>query len=193
MSTSAEVTMPWHVDKGITHELRKKWRHTNRTRGLQDVSDGSRTLLDNCLRGFLNRLSLYTKTASFKKYFVEPFHKVFKYQYLKGKTNNCLANCLLNLLQYVRDKTCDRLIKLTKGKVTTCINIIQERHLRSLTLSTGSVKPKDGLIPGRYLERTQEALIKCQSFWTPVTSNSRSHLITSDSDLAKLKAAHRPA
>jgi len=118
MSTSAEVTMPWHVDKGITRELRKKWRHTNRTRGLQDVSDGSRTLLDNCLRGFLNRLSLYTKTASFKKYFeqewaprkeqwaycfkadlgintnmfVEPFHKVFKYQYLKGKTNNCLDN-----------------------------------------------------------------------------------------------------
>ena len=113
----------------------------------------------------------------------------------KSRGRSCTRpfNSLLNVLQYVRDKTCDRLIKLTKGKVTTRINIIQERHLRSLTLSTGSVKPKDGLIPGRYLERTQEALIKCQSFWTPVTSNSCSHLITSDSDLAKLKAAHRPA
>lgn len=124
------------------------------------------TLFDDCLRGFLKRLSLSTKTASFKKYFerewasrkeqwaycfrvglgintnmfVEAFHKVFKYQYLKGKTNKRLDNCLLNLLKYVRDKTFDRLIKLTKGKVTTRINIIQERHLRSLTLSTGSVK-----------------------------------------------------
>lgn len=75
--------------------------------------------------------------------FVEAFHKVFKYQYLKGKTNKRLDNCLLNLLKYVRDKTFDGLIKLTKGKVTTRINKIQERHLRSLTLSTGSVKAED--------------------------------------------------
>ena len=27
------------------------------------------TLFDECLQGFLNRLSLYTKTASFKTYF----------------------------------------------------------------------------------------------------------------------------
>jgi len=72
--------------------------------------------------------------------FVEAFHKVFKYQYLKGKTNKRLDNCLLNLLKYVRDKTFDRLIKLTKGKGTARINTIQERHLRSLTLSTGSVE-----------------------------------------------------
>lgn len=62
---------------------------------------------------------------------------------MKGKTNKCLDNRLLNLLKYVRDKTFDRLIKLTKGKVTTRINKIQERHLCSLTLSTGSVKAED--------------------------------------------------
>ena len=60
--------------------------------------------------------------------------------YLKGKTNKRLDNCLLDLLKYVRYKTFHCLIKLTKGKVTTPINIIQERHLHSLTLSTGSVK-----------------------------------------------------
>lgn len=161
----------WHVDKAITHELRKKIGDIateleiyKMFRTVLEQTD--ETLFDDCLRGFLKRLSLSTKTASFKKYFerewasrkeqwaycfrvglgintnmfVEAFHKVFKYQYLKGKTNKRLDNCLLNLLKYVRDKTFDRLIKLTKGKVTTRINIIQERHLRSLTLSTGSVK-----------------------------------------------------
>lgn len=72
--------------------------------------------------------------------FVEAFHKVFQYQYLKGKTNKRLDNCILNLLKYVRDKTFDRLIKLTKGKITMRINMTQERRDRSLTLPTGSVK-----------------------------------------------------
>ena len=75
--------------------------------------------------------------------FVEAFHKVFKYQYLKGKNNKRLDNLLLNLLKYVRDKTFDRLIKLTKGKVTSRLSVIHERHLRSLTLPTASVKVEE--------------------------------------------------
>lgn len=133
------------------------------------LEQSNETLFDDCLRGFLNRISLTTKTSSFKKYFecervprkhqwaycfragfgintnmfVEAFHKVFKYQYLKGKTNKRLDNCVLNRLKYVRHKTFDRLIKLTKGKATTCVNMIHERHMRSVTLPTGSVKTKD--------------------------------------------------
>ena len=133
----------------------------------------SNKLMKHCLTTacevFSIALASPQKTVSFKKYFewewaprkeqwaycfrvglgintnefVEAFHKAFKYQYLKGRTNKCLDDCLLNLLKYVRDKTFDCLIKLTKGKVTKHINIIQERHLRSLTLSTGSVKAED--------------------------------------------------
>lgn len=68
--------------------------------------------------------------------FVEAFHKVFKYQYLKVKSKKRLDNLLLNLLKYVRDKTFDRLIKLTKGKVTSRLSVIHERHLRSLKTKT---------------------------------------------------------
>ncbi len=164
----------WHVDRAISQELRKKIGDMQTESEVYKMfrtvlEQTDETLFDDCLRGFLNRLTLSTKLAPFKKYFekewaprkqqwaycfrvglgintnmfVEAFHKVFKYQYLKGKTNKRLDNCLLNLLKYVRDKTFDRLIKLTKGKVTARINIIQERHLRSLSLSSGSVKTED--------------------------------------------------
>ncbi|CAH3020775.1 unnamed protein product [Porites evermanni] len=158
----------------VTKELRKK------IGGLQTevevykmfrtvLEQTSETLFEESLRGFIRRLSLPSKTASFRKYFeqewvsrkqewayclrvglgintnmfVEAFHKVFKYQYLKGKSNKRLGNLLLNLLKYVRDKTFDRLIKLTKGKVTSRLSVIHERHLRSLTLPTASVEVEE--------------------------------------------------
>lgn len=164
----------WHVDREVTKELRKK------IGGLQTevevykmfrtvLEQTSETLFEESLRGFIRRLSLPSKTASFRKYFeqewvsrkqewayclrvglgvntnmfVEAFHKVFKYQYLKGKSNKRLGNLLLNLLKYVRDKTFDRLIRLTKGKVTSRLSVIHERHLRSLTLPTASVKVEE--------------------------------------------------
>lgn len=49
--------------------------------------------------------------------FVEAFHKVFKYQYLKGKINKHLDNCQLNLFKYVRDDTFRCLTKLTMKKL----------------------------------------------------------------------------
>ena len=123
------------------------------------------SLFDDCLRALLHRLSLSSKTAAFHKYFVrdwvprkhqwaycfrtglgintnmfvEAFHRVFKYGYLKGKVNKRLDNCILNLLKYVRDKTFDRLIKVTKGKSTNRVNMIHDRHLRSLSLPVESV------------------------------------------------------
>ena len=71
--------------------------------------------------------------------FCEAFHRVFKYKYLKGKSNKRVDKCLLNLIKYNRDKTFDRLIKLTKGKMTQKISTIQRRHRNSLTLSFESI------------------------------------------------------
>ena len=66
---------------------------------------------------------------------VEAFHRVFKYNYLKGKFNKRVDNCLLNLLKFVRDKFFERLIKLTKGKCNYKTRVIQDRHNKSKSLS----------------------------------------------------------
>lgn len=160
----------WHVDRAITTELRKKIGDKPTEGEVYKMfrtvlEQTNETLFDECLQGFLNRVSLSAKTASFKTYFerdwvprkqqwaycfrvglgintnmfVEAFHHVFKYNYLKGKTNKRMDNLLLNLMKFVRDKTFDRLIKLTKGKITMRLNMIHERHLRSLTIPTSAV------------------------------------------------------
>ena len=59
--------------------------------------------------------------------YVEAFHRVLKYVYMKGKVNKRLDNCL--------DK--DRLIKIEKGKNTARIN--NERHQLSLKLCAALV------------------------------------------------------
>ena len=71
--------------------------------------------------------------------FCETFHRVFKYQYLKGKVNKRVDNCLVNLMKYNRDKAFERMIKLTKGKCTHKIKSINDRHQASLKLSFASV------------------------------------------------------
>ena len=71
---------------------------------------------------------------------VEAFHRVFKYNYLKGKVNKRVDSCLINLLRYIRDKCFDRVIKLTKGKSTHKSKLIQVRHNHSKELSTGNIQ-----------------------------------------------------
>ena len=143
------------------------------------------SLFDECRRALLHRLSLSYKTAAFHKYcgrdwvhrkhqwaycfrsglgintnmFVEAFHRVLKYGYLKGKVNKRLDNCILNLLRYFRDKTFDRLIKVTKGKSTNRVNMIHGRPLRSLPYLLSLLTARK-MIHGRLLERTGEVHIK---------------------------------
>lgn len=50
-----------------------------------------------------------------------------------------MAACMVNLIKYVRDKTFDRVIKLTKGKLSARLNAIHERHRRSKDLPDTSV------------------------------------------------------
>ena len=71
--------------------------------------------------------------------YVEAFHRVLKYVYMKGKVNKRLDNCLYVLLKLARDKGFDRLIKIEKGKNTARINMIRERHQSSLKLCAALV------------------------------------------------------
>ena len=74
----------------------------------------------------------YRKAASLNtNMYVEGFHHVLKYTYLKGKVNKRVDKCIHALLKIVRDKAFDRLIKLEKGKSTERIRIIMKRHRTS--------------------------------------------------------------
>ena len=76
---------------------------------------------------------------------VEAFHRVFKYNYLKGKMNKRVDKCVVNLLKYVRDKYFERVIKLTKGKSCHKQRLIQDRHNKSRAMSTEAVEVLDDL------------------------------------------------
>ena len=67
--------------------------------------------------------------------FCEAFHKVFKYHYLKGKYNKRVDTCLVNRIKFNRDKTYECLIKLTKGKSTQRMKMMNERHRPSVEMS----------------------------------------------------------
>ena len=123
-------------------------------------------VFEDCLHALLQRLKSDPKCAQFYAYFtkewvpkksqwaycyrrglqintniyVEAFHRVFKRLYLKGKINKRVDTCLVNLQKYARDMGFDRLIKMTKGKMTYRMNAISERHLQSLTLPADCVE-----------------------------------------------------
>lgn len=61
--------------------------------------------------------------------YVEAFHRVLKYIYLKGRINKRLDKFVYVLLKLARDKGFDRLIKIEKGKSTERISMIHARHL----------------------------------------------------------------
>ena len=71
--------------------------------------------------------------------YVEAFHRVLKYLYLKGKVNKRMDKCIHVLLKFTRDKGFERLIKLEKRKVSKRNKIIQLRHRKSLELPLDSV------------------------------------------------------
>ena len=71
--------------------------------------------------------------------FAEAFHRVFKYNYLKSKVNKRVDAALFHLNKFNRDKTFDRIIKLTKGKCTGRTNLIFSRHQLSLELSFNNI------------------------------------------------------
>ncbi|XP_032235552.2 uncharacterized protein LOC116617195, partial [Nematostella vectensis] len=160
----AKLICTWHTDKAWQLELRRKIGSKQvqeevykmmRT-ALQETNED---VFEKLLLALLNYLG--SKTIEFYEYFrkdwvlkkkewaycyrkgmgintnmyVEAFHRVFKRVYLKGKVNKRVDTCLVNLMQYVRDKAFNRMIKMTKGKLSYRINNISKRHKQSLLMS----------------------------------------------------------
>ncbi len=48
--------------------------------------------------------------------YVESFHYVLKYIYMKGRVNKRMDKCIHILLTFARDKAFERLVKFEKGK-----------------------------------------------------------------------------
>ena len=89
--------------------------------------------------GYFSRCGLGINT----NIFCEAFHRVFKYNYLNGKQKKRVDKCLVNLLKYNCDKTFDRIIKLTKSKMTQRLKMIQDLHQNSLSLNFSGVNQVD--------------------------------------------------
>ena len=71
--------------------------------------------------------------------YVEAFHRVLKYIYLKGKVNKRVDICLHALIKIARDKFFERLVKLSKGKCCLKIDEIRKRHDKSELLDLNLV------------------------------------------------------
>ena len=65
----------------------------------------------------------------------EAFHRVIKYNYLKGKFNMRVDRCLVNLMKFNRNKLFEKLIKMNKKKRSQRVNVIHDRHNSSMKLS----------------------------------------------------------
>ena len=72
--------------------------------------------------------------------YVEAFHRVLKYIYMKGKVNKRLDKCIFVLLKLARDKGFERLVKIEKGKNTERIRLIRSRHQKSMELSFAQIE-----------------------------------------------------
>ena len=77
--------------------------------------------------------------------YVEAFHRVLKYVYLKGRVNKRLDKFIYILLKFAHDKGFECLIKFEKGKSTERSSMISARHKSSLKLSFAQISPGDKL------------------------------------------------
>lgn len=130
--------------------------------------------------------------------YVEAFHRVLKYLYMKGKVNKRMDKCIHILLKFARDKGFDRLVKLEKGKITKRIKTIQARHKNSLELLQDNVheestsqwtltqnilyhwKTRNALLTVIYDVRIVESAYICTpvTAWTPSLSQPYANIFT---------------
>ena len=67
--------------------------------------------------------------------YVEAFHHILKYLYMKGKINQHVNKCIHLLMKIAKDKAFEGLIKLKKGKTSYQIGLLKSRHVHSIKLS----------------------------------------------------------
>jgi hypothetical protein len=70
---------------------------------------------------------------------IERFHKTLKYSYLNAKNNKRLDKTIDALMKLLEDKKHDRLIALHKGKLTSKLKTIRNRHDASKNLQTTNI------------------------------------------------------
>ena len=58
--------------------------------------------------------------------YLEAFHHFLKYKFLKAKKNKRLNRLIQALMEFLRHKSFDRLIKFEKGKLTNRIAMIHK-------------------------------------------------------------------
>ena len=163
----------WHVDRawrGHLNSIRNKemaQKVYHNLRVLLEETDESK--FERLLLETQKQMSKSTQTEEFLKYFktyyttrrrewalcykrsshintnmyVEAFHRVIKYLYLKGKTNKRVDKCIQMLLKYERDKCFERLTKIEKGKLSGRITTIMRRHTASRKLSATLIESVD--------------------------------------------------
>ncbi len=72
--------------------------------------------------------------------YLDAFHRVLKHIYLEGKVNRRVDTCVHTLLKISRDKSFERLIKLSKGKNSNKHDNIRKRHKTSLEMTTKNAR-----------------------------------------------------
>lgn len=70
---------------------------------------------------------------------IERLHRTIKYLYLEGKKAKRLDKTIYMLMKFIRDRMFDRLIFLEKGKLTTKITLMRQRHKKSCEMDMTSV------------------------------------------------------
>ncbi|XP_050300050.1 uncharacterized protein LOC126738662 isoform X2 [Anthonomus grandis grandis] len=152
----------WHVDRAWRSKviaIKDKSKQAQVYKILCTLrQEADFTKFNEYLIGFMNVLSKDPDLRIFKDYFekeylprclvwaacfrvgtgintnmyLESMHKVLKYIYLKGVACRRLDKTVHVLLQYVKDKQFERIIKLEKSKVTTKISRINKSHINAI-------------------------------------------------------------
>ena len=163
----------WHVDRAWRENLKQISNRETQVQVYHNLrlllEETDKEAFETLLSKTTAQLSAYSETKSFAKYFttyyafrkqqwascyrheacvntnmyMEAFHRVLKYIYLKGKVNKRVDHCVHTLLKIARDKGYERLVKLEKGKQSLRFKMIKDRHKSSIKLSVNQVKSQD--------------------------------------------------
>ena len=163
-NTSHKLVCTWHVDHAWRENLKQLKDSElqaivyHNLRVLLEETDCHK--FEQLLHETVKQLNKSSLTADFGKYFqtyyainkeqwaacyrkealvntnmyMEAFHRVLKYVYMKGKVNKRVDNCVYILLKFARDKGYEHLVKIEKGKNTDNLSMIKLRHQSSLKL-----------------------------------------------------------
>lgn len=134
----------FQILKALMYELDENTFHQALDKATSKMS------LDEELDGFLKYFEdQYIKKESFKKWAysyrlqsgintnmsIENFNRLLKYCYLQGKKTKRLDKTLCALLNLLKDKLFDLIIKQYKGKVVKKLQILRKRHRESFNMN----------------------------------------------------------